>query len=71
MTARNVKSMNFSALKRAHKARVVPDLREADIEESFVRGTYYPVCGSMSLPLLLHMLCHSAPLLSFTAFGCI
>jgi hypothetical protein len=29
---------NFSALKRAHKDREIPELREEDIEESFVRG---------------------------------
>lgn len=29
---------NFSALKRAHKDREVPELREEDIKESFVRG---------------------------------
>ncbi|KAF9533469.1 RF-1 domain-containing protein [Crepidotus variabilis] len=31
--------MNFSALKRAHKVRVVPELLESDLEESFVRGS--------------------------------
>ncbi|KIJ68944.1 hypothetical protein HYDPIDRAFT_105481 [Hydnomerulius pinastri MD-312] len=30
---------NFSALKRAHKQRQVPELREEDLEESFVRGS--------------------------------
>ncbi|KAF9501012.1 hypothetical protein BDN71DRAFT_1439943 [Pleurotus eryngii] len=29
----------YSALKRAHRDRVVPDLREEDLEESFVRGS--------------------------------
>lgn len=29
---------NYSALKRAHKQRSVPELREEDIDESFVRG---------------------------------
>ncbi|KAI8999017.1 RF-1 domain-containing protein [Trametes punicea] len=29
----------FSKLKRAHKDRVIPELREEDIEESFVRGS--------------------------------
>ncbi|KDR81829.1 hypothetical protein GALMADRAFT_221696 [Galerina marginata CBS 339.88] len=28
----------FSALKKAHKERVIPELREEDLEESFVRG---------------------------------
>ncbi|TFK27386.1 hypothetical protein FA15DRAFT_586488 [Coprinopsis marcescibilis] len=28
----------YSALKRAHKERVVPELKEEDLEESFVRG---------------------------------
>ncbi|KAG2157405.1 RF-1 domain-containing protein [Suillus clintonianus] len=30
---------HFSALKRAHKERKIPELREGDIEESFVRGS--------------------------------
>ncbi|KAJ3521912.1 hypothetical protein NMY22_g12112 [Coprinellus aureogranulatus] len=30
--------MFYSALKRAHKERVVPELREEDLEEQFVRG---------------------------------
>ncbi|OSC97616.1 hypothetical protein PYCCODRAFT_1440000 [Trametes coccinea BRFM310] len=30
---------NYSQLKKAHKARVVPELREEDLEESFVRGS--------------------------------
>lgn len=29
---------NFSALKKAHKQREIPELREEDLEESFVRG---------------------------------
>ncbi|KAF6764779.1 RF-1 domain-containing protein [Ephemerocybe angulata] len=29
----------YSALKRAHKERIVPELREEDLEESFVRGS--------------------------------
>lgn len=29
---------NFSALKKAHRERKVPELREEDLEESFVRG---------------------------------
>lgn len=33
---------NFSALKRSHKERVIPELREEDLEESFVRGTSSP-----------------------------
>ena len=28
----------YSALKKAHKDRVIPELREEDLEESFVRG---------------------------------
>ncbi|KAG6831196.1 hypothetical protein H0H92_012336 [Tricholoma furcatifolium] len=32
-------SMNFSQLKKAHRARVVPELKEEDLEESFVRGS--------------------------------
>ncbi|KAI6036073.1 RF-1 domain-containing protein [Pisolithus microcarpus] len=30
---------NYSALKKAHKQRKVPELREEDLEESFVRGS--------------------------------
>lgn len=33
------KRMNFSALKVAHKQRAIPEVREEDIEESFVRGS--------------------------------
>jgi len=33
------KRMNFSALKVAHKQRTIPEVREEDIEESFVRGS--------------------------------
>jgi hypothetical protein len=32
--------LNYSALKRAHRSRIVPELREEDIEESFVRGKH-------------------------------
>ena len=28
----------YSALKKAHKNRVIPELREEDLEETFVRG---------------------------------
>jgi hypothetical protein len=28
----------YSALKKAHKDRVIPELREEDLEETFVRG---------------------------------
>lgn len=31
--------MNFNALKRAHTQRVIPELKEEDLEESFVRGS--------------------------------
>lgn len=34
------KKMNFSALKRAHQKRTKVELREEDLEESFVRGQY-------------------------------
>ncbi|KAF8968368.1 RF-1 domain-containing protein [Flammula alnicola] len=30
---------NFPSLKKAHKERVIPELREEDLEESFVRGS--------------------------------
>jgi len=33
--------MNFSALKRAHINRVVPEFLESDLEETFVRGTFH------------------------------
>ena len=32
------RKLNYSALKEAHKTRIVPDLLEEDIEETFVRG---------------------------------
>ncbi|TFK72173.1 hypothetical protein BDN72DRAFT_763781 [Pluteus cervinus] len=32
--------MNYSALKRAHLQRKVPELKEEDLEESFVRGMF-------------------------------
>lgn len=28
----------YSALKKAHKDRIIPELREEDLEETFVRG---------------------------------
>ncbi|KAJ7083823.1 RF-1 domain-containing protein [Mycena crocata] len=31
-------TMFYSALKKAHKSRVLPELREKDLEEAFVRG---------------------------------
>ena len=36
------RSLNYSQLKRAAKERVVPVLKEEDLEEKFVRGTFYP-----------------------------
>lgn len=33
-----IPSMNYSTLKKAYKERVIPELREEDLEESFVRG---------------------------------
>ena len=35
------RSLNYSQLKRAAKERVVPVLKEEDLEEKFVRGTFY------------------------------
>ena len=32
----------YSQLKKAHKQRVIPELKEEDLEESFVRGMTYP-----------------------------
>lgn len=31
--------MNYSQLKKAHRHRVIPELKEDDLEESFVRGS--------------------------------
>ena len=39
----------YSQLKKAHKERVVPELKEEDLEESFVRGAGL----SMSVPYSL------------------
>lgn len=36
----NSKPQSLSALRKAHKERVVPELREEDLEESFVRGLF-------------------------------
>ncbi|PBK96675.1 hypothetical protein ARMGADRAFT_923082 [Armillaria gallica] len=33
-----VPRMNYSVLKKAHKERVIPELKEEDLEETFVRG---------------------------------
>ncbi|KAF4614714.1 hypothetical protein D9613_003239 [Agrocybe pediades] len=38
----------YSALKKAHKERVVPELREEDLEESFVRGSGPEVGSKMA-----------------------
>ena len=35
------RSLNYSQLKRAAKERVIPELKEDDLEEKFVRGTFY------------------------------
>ncbi|EAU88237.1 hypothetical protein CC1G_03909 [Coprinopsis cinerea okayama7 len=35
----STKRMSYSALKRAHTQRIVPELKEEDLEESFVRGS--------------------------------
>lgn len=34
-------SMNFSKLKKAYREHVVPELKEEDLEESFVRGKIF------------------------------
>lgn len=39
----------YSQLKKAHKERVVPELKEADLEESFVRGARYSTSVSYIL----------------------
>ena len=36
------RKLNYSALKRVHKTRIIPELREEDLEESFVRGMSSP-----------------------------
>lgn len=33
----------YSQLKKAHKDRIIPELREEDLEESFVRGMSFVV----------------------------
>ncbi|KAG6885989.1 hypothetical protein C0993_006105 [Termitomyces sp. T159_Od127] len=45
-------SMNFSQLKKARKERVVPELKEEDLEENFVRGTSF---GNSSLLMELKL----------------
>lgn len=35
----HTRRLNFSALKRASKERIIPELNEDDLEESFVRGS--------------------------------
>lgn len=40
----------FSALKRAHKERVVPELREEDLEEQFVRGAFFASFSHLITP---------------------
>ncbi|KAH6919005.1 RF-1 domain-containing protein [Coprinopsis sp. MPI-PUGE-AT-0042] len=47
-TPTHPKHMNFNALKRAHTQRIVPELKEEDLEESFVRGS-----GPVRLSLLV------------------
>ena len=41
----------YSQLKKAHKERVTPELKEEDLEESFVRGAGLPAFVSYS-PLM-------------------
>ena len=42
----------YSQLKKAHKERVVPELKEEDLEETFVRGAGPSVL--VSYTLLMH-----------------
>lgn len=45
----------YSQLKKAHKERVVPELKEEDLEESFVRGagsSVFAVLYAVLMPLL-------------------
>ena len=44
----------FSQLKKAHKGRIIPELKEEDLEESFVRGAGYSV--SVSYVLLMRII---------------
>ncbi|KIY51012.1 hypothetical protein FISHEDRAFT_14108, partial [Fistulina hepatica ATCC 64428] len=37
--AKRRRSMNFPEIKRAYKTRIIPELNESDLEESFVRGS--------------------------------
>ena len=34
------RKLNYSQLKRAHANRVIPELKESDLEESFIRGRF-------------------------------
>ena len=38
----------YSALKKAHKNRVIPELREEDLEEAFVRGMAFNLLNFMT-----------------------
>lgn len=44
----------FSQLKKAHKGRIIPELKEEDLEESFVRGAGCSV--SVSYVLLMRII---------------
>lgn len=37
----------YSQLKKAHKIRTLPELREEDLEEAFVRGTAHKYCATI------------------------
>lgn len=43
----------YSQLKKAHKSRTVPELKEEDLEEKFVRGTAW--ISPLEFPLLTNL----------------
>jgi len=38
-SSQETKKLNHNALVKAHRTRQVPELREEDLEESFIRGS--------------------------------
>ena len=54
----------YSALKKAHKDRPIPELREEDLEEAFVRGmTIYWILRPL---LIFNVFAGSGPVCSYT-----
>ena len=60
--------MNFSKLKKAHRDRVMPELKEEDLEESFVRGMSF--CSSSASIYIFLSLPGSGPVCYNTNFSC-